>query len=32
MTENSLYWESKIKFFSKFLGYDNMEDFDETLD
>lgn len=27
MTDNNLYWESKISFFSKFLGYDNIEDF-----
>lgn len=32
MTETNLYWESKIKFFSKFLGYDNVEELEDTLD
>jgi hypothetical protein len=32
MADHNLYWESKISFFSKFLGYENIEDFEETLD
>jgi hypothetical protein len=30
MTERSLKWEAKIRFFSKFLGYES-DDFEETV-
>lgn len=31
MTESNINWQSKIKFFTKFIGYDT-NDFEDTLD